>query len=96
MSYTLEELKRVDLVQALTVAWNMKFKGQANGSFVAGSPFRPETRASFYVSCLHDGHWVYCDHSDGSSGSIIDLMMRRKGTGDVKVAKQAALDLVLG
>ncbi len=89
---TLEELKCVNLVSLLTQEWEMSF--QRNGAgFVAISPFREETDASFYVVVSQDGHWVYCDHSDGSSGSIVDLMMRRLGTNDFRTACNAAAAL---
>jgi len=86
---TIDELKRLNLVDLLARAWNMSFKPEC-GSFVALSPLREESRPSFYVACAADGHWVYCDHSDGSSGSIIDLMMRKHRTRDFSQACEAA------
>ena len=79
---TIDELKRLDLVALLTQAWGMSFD-RDGASFVALSPFGEESTPSFYVARAGDGHWVYCDHSAGSSGSIIDLMMRKLRTDDV-------------
>jgi len=78
---TIEELKQLDLVELLTRAWGMSFRPEG-GSFVARSPFSEDRNASFYVARSSDGHWVYCDHSDGSSGSVIDLMMRKLQNSD--------------
>lgn len=76
---TIEEMKRLNLVELLGQTWGMSFR-QDGGSFVALSPFQTETKPSFYVACAQDGHWVYCDHSAGSSGSAIDLMMNKLQT----------------
>lgn len=78
---TIEEMKRLNLVELLGRAWGMSFR-QEGGSFVALSPWSEETKPSFYAACAPDGHWVYCDHSAGSSGSVIDLMMRKLQTSD--------------
>lgn len=90
---TTEELKRVNLVEVLTQEWGMSFRQEGSG-FVALSPFSEETKASFYVGVGHDGHWIYCDHSDGSCGSIIDLMMRRLGSSNFTAALKAAREMV--
>lgn len=90
---TLDHLKRVNLADLLTRAWKMSFCREGS-SFKALSPFNEETKASFYAAVDHDGHWVWCDHSDGSSGSIIDLMMRRLKSNDFHVANAAACKLV--
>ncbi len=89
VAMTIDELKRVNLVELLDRAWNMSFKPES-GSFVALSPFCEESTPSFYVACAADGHWIYCDHSDGSSGSLIDLMMRKHRTRDFDQACEAA------
>lgn len=91
---TIDELKRVDLVALLNGAWGMSFRPEG-GSFVALSPFAAESRPSFYAARAADGHWVYCDHSACSSGSIIDLLMRKLGTDDVGRACTEARRLVL-
>jgi len=90
---TIEELKRVDLVELLSRTWNMSFKNE-DGCFVALSPFCAERNPSFYVACAGDGHWVFCDHSDGSNGTIIDLMMRKFRTHDFDAACEQARQLV--
>jgi len=90
---TLDQLKRVNLVDLLTRAWKMSFRREGN-SFKALSPFKKETEASFYAAVDHDGHWVWCDHSDGSSGSIIDLMIRHFKSDDFHTANAAACKLV--
>jgi len=81
LTVTIEELKQLDLVELLSEAWGMSFKPEG-GSFVAHSPFSEDRNPSFYVARASDGHWVYCDHSDGSSGSVIDLMMRKLQSSD--------------
>ncbi len=70
----------------------MSFKPECGG-FVALSPFSAETEPSFYVACAADEHWIYCDHSDGSSGSLIDLMMRKHRTRDFGRACEEARGL---
>ena len=90
---TVDELKRVDLVKLLGRAWALSFHREGS-CFAALSPFGRESVPSFHVACAADGHWVYCDHSDGSSGSIIDLMMRRDQTRDFGLACEAARRLV--
>jgi hypothetical protein len=86
---SMDELKRLNLVELLGRNWSMSFS-EHNGVFRALSPFTDEQRPSFHVARAADGHWVYCDHSDGSSGSVIDLMMRRLGTTDVRRAADEA------
>ncbi len=90
---TIEELKRVDLVELLSRVWGLSFHRQG-ASFVTLSPFAPESKPSFYAACEPDGHWVYCDHCDGSSGSVIDLMLRKFQTADVGRACAEARSLV--
>ena len=89
----LDQLKRVNLVELLTRTWGMTFTREGSG-FKALSPFNAENDPSFYAAMAEDGHWVYCDHSDGSSGSIIDLVMRRYGLRDFRSAFAAALKMV--
>jgi DNA primase len=89
LDMTMDELKRVNLVELLSRNRGMSFHEQ-NGVFRALSPFTEEKSPSFYVSRAADGHWVYCDHSDGGSGSVIDLMMRQLGTDDVRRATDEA------
>jgi len=91
---TIDELKQVDLVALLSRVWDMSFHPEG-GSFVALSPFRPENAPSFCAARAADGHWVYCDHSDRSSGSIIDLMMRKLRSGDFGRACAEARRLAL-
>lgn len=92
---TMDELKRVNLVELLSLNWNMSFRAE-NGVFRALSPFTGEKNPSFHASRAADGHWVYCDHSDGGGGSVIDLMMRRLGTTDVRRAADEARRLAGG
>ena len=80
-----EEMKRLNLVALLGRTWGMSFR-QEGGSFVALSPFQAETKPSFYVACAQDGHWVYCDHSTGGNGTVIDLMMEKLQTRDFGLA----------
>jgi len=92
---TMDELKRLNLVELLGRNWGMSFR-EANGVFRALSPFTDERTPSFHVARAADGHWVYCDHSDGGSGSVIDLMMRRLGTADLRRAADEARRLAAG
>lgn len=90
---TIDEMKRADLVTVLSAAWGMSFERSGSG-FVALSPFTAEQRPSFCAALVDDAHWVYCDHSDGSSGSIIDLAMRKLGTRDAGRACDEARRLI--
>ncbi len=92
---TMDELKRLNLVELLSRNWGMSFRDE-NGVFRALSPFTEEKTPSFYASRAADGHWVYCDHSDGGGGSVIDLMMRQLGTADVRRAADEARRLAGG
>jgi transposase InsO family protein len=92
---TVDELKRVDLVELLTRARGMSFRPQG-GCFVAPSPFRAEAVPSFYASRAEDGHWVWHDHGEGMGGSVIDFMMRESGHADFRRALEAAESLAAG
>ena len=91
---TIDDLKRVDLVALLSRVWDMSFRPEG-GVFVALSPFAAESRPSFHAARAADGHWVYCDHSACSSGSIIDLLMHKLGSNEVARACTEARRLVL-
>ena len=92
---SMDDLKRLNLAELLERGWGMSFGGR-DGVFRALSPFTDAQRPSFHVARAADGHWVYCDHSDGGSGSVIDLMMRRLGTADVRRAADEARRLAAG
>lgn len=81
----IEELKRINLVDFMQRCWHVSFVKEG-ARFVAFSPFRQESKASFYVQEQADGHWVYFDHGSGRGGTIIDAVMAREGLSDVSQA----------
>ncbi len=74
----IEQLKRLNLMKFLERVYAMTFVREGN-AYVSLSPFREETRASFYVREECDRHWVFMDHSSGFSGSIFDFVLAREG-----------------
>lgn len=83
---TLEEVKRVDLVDyaksRLSIACNEK--GMAHCPF-----HEPDNTPSFSIFKADDGVWLWKDHHDGASGTIVDLVARIRGITD----QQAIADL---
>jgi len=77
----LETLKKVNLAEFMSACWDVKFECKGR-QFVARSPFREEKNPSLYVRQEKDKHWVYYDHGNGSSGTIIDAVMEYEGYGD--------------
>lgn len=90
----IEELKRVDMVTFLENHYGMTLAKQ-NGQYVGLSPFKEETRPSFFVKQAPDGHWVFNDFSSGKGGSLIDLVMALEGLASVGKAL-TYLDDILG
>lgn len=88
----IEELKKVNLVEFMNRCWNVEFIREGS-SYVAKSPFRAETKPSFYVNQEKDGHYVWYDHGSGRGGTIIDIVMEYKGTRDIKAAIRMAYQL---
>ena len=89
----LESLKKIDLAGFMTACWQVKFKRERE-QYVARSPFRNESSASFYVTRKQDGHWVFYDHGSGDSGTIIDAVMAYEGITDVGQGIKKAKELV--
>lgn len=81
----IEELNRINLVDFMQRCWQVSFVREG-ARFVALSPFRQESTASFYVQEQADGHWVYFDHGSGRGGTIIDAVMDCEGLSDVSQA----------
>lgn len=67
---------------------------QNGGQLWYRSPFREEADASFQVSRGKSIPWVWNDHGDHASGTVIDFVMRYKGC-DIKGAL-AFLDQLMG
>jgi DNA primase len=73
----IERLKRLNLANFLERVYAMTFVREGE-AYVSLSPFRKETRGSFYVREERDGHWVFKDHSSGFAGSIFDFVLTRE------------------
>lgn len=89
----IEALKQIDLVKVLEHCWGMEFK-RSGQEYTALSPFRSESRPSFFVTRKPNGHWVFFDQGSGSKGSLIDAVMERDGHHDVSLAVYTAKEMV--
>ena len=81
----LDKLKRINLVEFMSRCWQVEFQREGP-RYVALSPFRSETKKSFYVQEESDGHWVYFDHGSGRGGTIIDAVMEYEHHTDIAKA----------
>ena len=77
MKLTAEAIKRMDMVDILTLYYGLSFTRKGEGH-VCLSPFTDEKEASFFVREV-DGHWLYKDFSGDSSGTMIDFVMHKEG-----------------
>jgi transposase len=80
MGMTTDEVKRVPLVRFLERVYGMTFR-KTGTEYCALSPLSDETRPSFFVREVDDGHWLFKDFSSGEGGSIIDFVRIKEGLG---------------
>lgn len=81
-----EYLKSLNLVELLSLHYQLQFRAQGPGNFVCLSPFTKESKPSFYVRQAADGHWLFKDFSSGAGGSIIDFVLLKEQLNDVSQA----------
>lgn len=81
----LEYLKRLNMVELLSVHYGMKFIDNGAES-ICLSPFTNESNPSFFVKQGTDGHWLFKDFSSGHGGSIIDFILLKENIADVSQA----------
>ncbi len=73
MSWSLEQIKQQDMRVVLSKVYGIEFEAR-NGAWAAFSPFREESRKSFFVRQVADGHWLFKDFSANLGGSLIDFL----------------------
>lgn len=84
MTISVEDSKRIDLVEFLSNHYDMKFSPSGN-SYVSLSLFSEEKEPSFFVRQV-DGRWLFKDFSSGQGGSIIDFVLLKEGFSEVSEA----------
>lgn len=87
----IEYVKGLDMVAFLSRYYGLDFSGHGvhgvsgGGAHRCLSPFKEESRASFFVRQV-DGHWLFKDFSSGYGGSLIDFVLLKEGFGEVSEA----------
>jgi hypothetical protein len=81
MNGSVDELKRLNLVEFLSKHYGLVFQ-QQGAAFACCSPFTQESTPSFFVRLDDDGHWVFKDFSGGAAGTIFDFVQIKENLGD--------------
>src|SRR4030067_1238865 len=81
----IEYLKRLNMVEFLSLHYRMQFRQQGD-AYACLSPFTNESNPSFHVRRAEDGHWLVKDFSSGHGGSIIDFVLLKEQLNSVSDA----------
>ena len=81
----IEYLKRLNMVEFLSLHYRMQFRQQGD-AYACLSPFTNESNPSFHVRRAEDGHWLFKDFSSGHGGSIIDFVLLKEQLNSVSDA----------
>ncbi len=76
-----EYVKGLDMVEFLSSHYDLDFSGHGGsggGRHCCFSPFKEESRGSFFVREVN-GHWLFKDFSSGYGGSLIDFVLLKEG-----------------
>lgn len=88
MELSIEEIKSLDLAKLLSMHYGMQFKRVGN-EYIAISPFKEETNASFFIK-QQGSHWLFKDFSSGYGGSFIDFVQIKE---NLNTAKEALIHI---
>ncbi|MEW6367912.1 MAG: CHC2 zinc finger domain-containing protein [Acidobacteriota bacterium] len=77
MYASVEEMKRMNLVEFLTHGYGLEFRRRGS-EYACCSPFTEERAPSFFVR-LVNGHWLFKDFSSGAAGTIFDFVRMKEG-----------------
>jgi DNA primase len=94
MDWSVEALKRVNLVEFLSRHYGLKFQRRGT-AFACCSPFSGESRPSFFVR-LVNGHWLFKDFSAETGGTIFDFVRMKENLGSFAEALAFVRKLLSG